>query len=348
MGRPQRVPERAKSLDLQRDRLSPAYRSRLDAAGERFRRWCSLQGLNLDRPDLGSDDVVAALVAYLQILFNMGVAYWWGLHAVLYAQTEWRHFRGHLAQAWDSVSTWRMHLPVTSRVPLRVELLRALTYAAVVLAFLHDRHRAQFWLGLATTLRMGFYGLLRPKEIFDLFVSDVLVPQPGTHSLLNCCVITIREPKNRSLGGRLQVRMIRDVPTIRWISWRTLDAGKRELFWPYGASQFGRGLRKLLAFTKLGGLGITPSSLRAGGATQLLEAGHSVSHILFAGGWTSEKTLSAYLQLAEAAQTLLRLDPPQALWVQEFVEHLRFLESPPAASFRSLLCPWTPTKHACC
>jgi len=72
------------------------------------------------------------------------------------------------------------------------------------------------------------------------------------------------------------------------------------------------GIRKLLVFIKLGGgPNITPSTLRVGGATQLLEAGHSVSHtLLFAGGWTSEKTLSAHLQLAKAAQTLAPVEIP--------------------------------------
>ena len=239
-----------------------------------------------------------------------------------------------------------MHLPVTSRVPLRLELLRALCYGAVVHALVLDSPRCCFWLCFSAVLRLGFCGLLRPKEIFELHVSDLLVPRPGTHSLLNCCVATIREPKNRSLGGRIQVRMVRDSATVSWLSWRLLGVPGSELVWPFGSEQFGRALRKLLAYTKLGELGITPSSLRAGGATALLEGGASVSNILFAGGWTSEKTLSSYLQLAEAAQTLLRLEHSRAIWLQRFIEQLSFLEAPPAAPYLSFFAPWIPTEPA--
>ena len=149
MGRAQKGLLRARSLDLQKDRLSPAYRNRLEAAGERFRRWCELRGTVLEHQAAHPQHVVPLLVDYLQVLFDQGVAYWWALHAVLYVQTEWRELRGHLTQAWDSVATWRMHLPVTSRVPLRLELLRALCYAAAVHVLVLDPPRCCFWLCFA-------------------------------------------------------------------------------------------------------------------------------------------------------------------------------------------------------
>ena len=53
--------------------------------------------------------------------------------------------------------------------------------------------------------------------------------------------------------------------------------------------------------------GFTPASLRAGGATHLLETGVPISNIRFAGCWASEKAMSVYLQEAEAASTLLSM-----------------------------------------
>ena len=167
------------------------------------------------------------------------------------------------------------------------------------------------------------------------------MPRLETHSLLQCVVATIREPKNRALGGRIQVRMLREPAAVRWIIWLLQDARESELVWLHGPEGFGRALKKLLAFTGFGSLGITPSSLRAGGATAQLEQGASVSHILFAGGWNSEKTIRSYLQVAEEAQTLLKIDYPQALWLHSFVQNFAFLEEPPAAPYEVLSQPWT-------
>ena len=341
MGRRPSSTLRSKSLDLQKDRLSAPYRERLDVAGERLTRWCQRNGRPLEDLVLEPPALLSALVRYLQILFDEGAAYWWALHAVLFLQTRYRQLRGHLTVAWDSIGTWRMHLPVQSRVPLRVELVCALSYAAVLHGCCLDVPRCGLWLRFAAVLRLGFFALLRPKEIYRLLVGDVMVPRLGTHSLLQCVVATIREPKNRAPGGRIQVRMLREPAAVRWITWLLQDARESELVWPHGPEGFGRALKKLLAFTGLGSLGITPSSLRAGGAAALLEQGASVSHILFAGGWTSEKTLSSYLQVAEAAQTLLKLDYPQALWLHSFVQNFAFLEEPPAAPYEVLSQPWT-------
>ena len=47
---------------------------------------------------------------------------------------------------------------------------------------------------------------------------------------------------------------------------------------------------------------ITPASLRAGGATDILENNVPVANIKYAGRWASERSMAAYLQEAEAAR----------------------------------------------
>ena len=281
------------------------------------------------------------LADYLQVLYDEGAAYWWALHAVLFVQTEWRSLRGSLTKAWDSVSTWRLHMPVSSRIPLRYELIQALCFASILFGSQFEPSLAPFWFGFAGVLRFAFFGLLRPKELYTLRIADVLVPRPGTHSLLKCAVATIREPKNRAAGGRLQVRMVRDELAVAWLSWVIAGRPLSDLVWPWGAGAFQRALRKLLKFTKLHTLGITPGSIRAGGATSLLEQGTSVANIMFAGGWSAEGTLRSYLQVAEAAQVLLRLDDQQSLWLDSFIRVFGFLEPPPLAPYSQLCAPWT-------
>jgi hypothetical protein len=337
---------RSSSLDLQRDRISPAYRQRLEVAGERFKRWCHQRRINLADASQNPPYMSSLLTDYLQQLFDEGAAYWWALHAVLYVQTEWRPLRGYLTRAWDSVSTWRLHMPVSSRIPLRYELVQALCFAAVLFGSTFEPVLASVWFGFAAVLRFSFFGLLRPKELYTLRIADILVPRRGTHSLLQCAVATIREPKNRAAGGRLQVRLVRDEIAVAWLAWVIAERPLTDLLWPFGTGGFQRALRKLLKFTGLHTLGITPGSIRAGGATALLEQGLSVANIMFAGGWSAEATLRSYLQVAEAAQVLLRLDPPQSLWLEHFVKSFAFLEVPPAATYSQLCRPWIPTRRS--
>ncbi len=72
----------------------------------------------------------------------------------------------------------------------------------------------------------------------------------------------------------------------------------------------------------------------------MLECGVPVGEIKLAGGWAAERTLSLYLQQAEAAITLLQM-PAQAARRLEFcLEHLCFLEIPPALRLPQLLGTW--------
>ena len=280
------------------------------------------------------------LASYLQALYDENSAYWWGVHAILYVQNRWRSLKTQLREAWDSAFTWRMSMPVVSRIPIRLEVVQALTYAAFLFGAIYDEGRLDLWFRFGALLRFVFFGLLRPKELFGMCVNHVMVPKKGAHAFLTCAVASVLEPKNKSAGGRVQARIIRDRHAVAWISWLVADAAGSELLWPYGAAGFGRALQKTLRFIGLSEAGLTPSSFRAGGATALLEEGWSIAHIKFAGGWTTEKTLASYLQEAECAQVLLRLSTHQTEWLDRFLRAFSFLDSPPGVAFRVCRAPW--------
>jgi hypothetical protein len=52
----------------------------------------------------------------------------------LAVQTNFRHLRGKLRAAWDSILAWKLKSPVSSRVPLTLPLMEALRIFAVVAA----------------------------------------------------------------------------------------------------------------------------------------------------------------------------------------------------------------------
>ena len=94
--------------------------------------------------------------------------------------------------------------------------------------------------------------------------------------------------------------------------------------------------QEALGFFGLSGLGFCCASFHAGGATGLLESGVPISQIKFSGCWASEKAMSAYLQEAESAATLLSIPDHAARRLEKFLRELSFAASPPTRRFLEL------------
>ena len=286
----------------------------------------SLSGLAAD-PERAN----AFLIDYIQTLFDHGRPFGLAKETILAMQTVFRHLKGRLRAAWDSVSSWRLRNPVRSRVPMRFEILLGLCRYGCLAAARLDQGRALLWLAWVTSLLAGFWGLLRPKELFGLHRSCVRLPGRFRVSNQNLAVFTVLEPKNRAFMGRVQVRLVRDPVCVRWLEWWWKDMLPEQPIWPATRRTWVGMLNIALRFIGLENVNLTPGSLRAGGATFLLEQGVAVSNIRFAGGWASDHSLAAYLQEAEAAATLPDLSARTARRLAWLVEELTFLASPPSA-----------------
>ena len=190
----------------------------------------------------------------------------------------------------------------------------------------------------------GFFGLLRPKELFEVLRCDVRLP--GPRSLLGApvAVLTIREPKNRAFAGRLQVRTIRDQEALGWISWWLKGAGSKSPVWLFGPAMFRRCLETGLKYFELDHLKLTAASLRAGGATHMMEMGIPVAQIKFAGSWSSEKVLSHYLQVAEGSAAILDIPQSASDRITSFLADFSFVAGPPAPSAEMVVKEWTSTR----
>eukprot|EP00972_Heterocapsa_arctica_P064067 9452776-Heterocapsa_arctica.AAC.1 len=73
--------------NLQRDRLSPAYRSRLGHAAMEFCQYCRGRGVGIEKLKRSAELTSRLLVCYVQDLYDNGKAFWVGKHAVLAMQT---------------------------------------------------------------------------------------------------------------------------------------------------------------------------------------------------------------------------------------------------------------------
>jgi len=327
-------------VNLQDARLSAAYRARLGHAGIVLSAWALEHGIVLGGAAQSPHVMSELLIAFLQDLFDLKCAPWLGTHAVLFVQTRWRHLKGKLRGAWDSVAAWNLQRPVCSRTPFPVLLLVAVARFSVYAAVALEPWKADLWWPFGVALQAAFFGLLRPGELYRLRRRDVRLP--GLRSLLAApvAVFTIREPKNRRFAGRLQVRAVRAPEVVEWLGWLLEDLPPDGLVWPHGPRAFGLCLEQALRFFGLSGLRLTPASLRAGGATFLFESGVSISNIRFAGSWSSERVLSHYLQEAEGAAAVLDVGPAAARRVEEFLSSFVFAARPPAVRWSALRAPW--------
>ena len=282
-------------LNLQQERLSKAYRGRLAQSYRDLARWCKAQGFSLSAVARSPEKANSILIDFIQWLFKNKQALWKAVHAGLALQTVYRALRGNLRAAWDSILSWKLMSPVRSRLPLPEMLMLGLCRYAVLAAAQLDRPRARRRFAFQAMLRIRFYALLRPKEIWNL--KRCHVRYPGCASLLSepVGVLMITEPKNRAFLGRRQVRLIRDQAAVEWLRWIAEGAAGEEALWRFSPHLFRQCLRQSLSFFGLEQTGFTVASLRAGQATALLEKGWPVANIKLAGCWSSDRALSAYL-----------------------------------------------------
>ena len=214
-----------------------------------------------------------ALIGFIQYSFESHRPLWIATYAVLAVQNVSRVLKGQLRPAWDSILTWKLSKPVKSRTPMPIEIMKAVCYSAVMSALCFDKSNSHMWLSFAVLVRFAFFASLRPKELYGLLRKHVKVPAGRLLSGSNVAVATVLDPKNRAFMGRIQVRMVRDSNAIAWMSWFVSSLPPETPLWCYSQHAFKTCLTSCLQFYGVDHLGITPASLRAGGATWMLEHG---------------------------------------------------------------------------
>ncbi len=216
-------------------------------------------------------------------------------------------------------------------------LLEAVRLFAVLSAGALDRKRALAWMSFTAVIGAGFWGLMRPAEIWNAKRKHIRTPSEESLLLENIAIITIENAKNRAFMGRLQVRSVRDTASVQWLAWLTSDLDSEDKIWAFTPLLFRRLLAESLQFLGAAGLGITSASLRAGGATTLLERGVPLSTIRFCGSWSSERVMATYLQESEAAAAMLRVPQHGVARVKWLLSEFGEYRSPPRLPIRRLV-----------
>lgn len=247
-------------------------------------------------------------------------------HAVLLIQFLRPRLRRKLQGAREALKAREEKSPSRFRPPVPLPILICLVCKARLLAekALSDRDK-KLWMIFSALALVGFFGLLRPGELLNLRSADVVLP----NSLAlagEFAVVRIVRPKNARQMGSQQYVEIRHPDAINWLSWLKCQAPKPEsTLWPSTATKFRVLFKHICSSLQLETLRLSPASLRAGGATWLVDEGVEISRIRFLGRWAHMRSLEHYIQVARAQQIALTIQPQVASRLRAFLTKFFFL-----------------------
>jgi len=299
--------------NLKAARYSPEYQQRLDQAYDLFTAYVGRQPphLQLEWPSR-SLLANALLVGFVQELYekdkvkNLGTA----RHGILAVQKRHRRLRGRLSEAWETVTSWGLERPGALRTPILLPVVLALSALSKAWALGTSGLDSYLWFAVGVLAEVGFFGLLRPKELLGLRLEDVSFPEVLLSLAERYGIGRIDNPKNRRQFGRVQFAVIRSEHSTAWLQWLSRGLLQSDFFWPSTAAEYRKRFKQLVSALGLDAWGLLPSSLRPGGATWFFAHGVEPPRLQFWGRWASPTSLGHYLQESVAKQ--LNMTAPAA------------------------------------
>ena len=246
--------------------------------------------------------VSEALVAYGKELFYGGRAYGRFAETINGVAARRPTLRKQLASAWDLCYNWVADDPHEHHPALPCSLIISIVSLALLWG----------WPREAAIFAMTWAGLLRIGEVLQACRSDLVPPEeaaPGVRGVL----LKIRLPKTRGRAARHQCAKIEyeDISQLISAVFRKLSPGDH--LWHQSPSTLRKRFNQLQAalgidFKRLSNRPpYDLASLRAGGATHLLQLCEDAELVRRKGRWISTRVLEIYLQEAEFATFPTRL-----------------------------------------
>lgn len=321
---------------LRWEKYSPAYRARFAEAGFALQKHLSTCGLNpsslMSQSAETVDEILETFIGRLNAddcSKNLRIA----KHALLFVQLCRPRLKKQLQNSWSLIRSWEEQRPGKYRTPLPIPLLVCMICKARALGLrCSSESERELWWTFATMLAVGFFGLLRPGELFRIMIADIGLP--NSLSLAgDFAVIRISQAKNARQMGRQQFATIRNWDTINWLSWivNCLRNPNQKL-WCSSPQKFKKMFLEVCTRLQIGSYRFSPASLRAGGATWRVDLqGEDIAKLRFDGRWTNLRSLEHYLQVARAQQLMLDIPQSTSQGIIQFMrDHLFMLCLPQA------------------
>ena len=251
-----------------------------------------------------SEEVNILLARYGRILYNNGKSY------TQYAETlnaisSWKpSIRRMLQGAWDLGYTWVRAEPSVHHVAMPHQV--ALSMITVSLLW--------GWTRLAGIIALGFGALLRPGELLALTRGDLLLPRDCDRGI--CFgLVSIKEAKTRFSHARLQSAKLDIEDLLAVVDLCFGDLQPHQRLWPQSGSTLRARFKSLLRALELfpiPGSSIKEldlGSLRAGGATYILQQTENGELLRRRGRWANHKMMEIYVQELASVIFLQAMSP---------------------------------------
>lgn len=229
--------------------------------------------------------------------------------------------RRQMQGAWDLGFAWMRQEPTQHHVAIPSIILIAMITTSLLWG----------WVRFAGCLALGWGSLLRPGEIFSLRRLNLLFPEDSGFSI-PYVLVSLQEPKSRFTTARHQSTRL-DAPDLIQVAW--LSFGKllpNQFIWPYSPQTFRNRFRSvleklMLPTTHSPGLKcLDPGSMRAGGATWLMQVTDDGELVRRRGRWQNQRIMEVYIQ-----------EVSSVLYLQQIRADARRLVFQVAGSFSTVL-----------
>jgi len=324
-------------------RVLPATSQNREFLLAAFYGWASEEGIDwevlLRESHMYIDEINAILAAYGRLLYHAGRPYNHFAETLNGITTKKPSLRKHLQAAWNVAYGWVQQEPGSHHAALPPQVLIALLATALMWG----------WSRVAGCLALAFGAILRPGEVCAALRNQLLLPG-DVFGTMQCAYLSILEPKTRFTAAKHQTAKLDapDMLAVVSLAFEHLHGDQR--LWPYSGQTLRVRFRSLLQ-----ALGLPTSvvdnrrpldlgSLRAGGATWLLNVSENPDLTRRRGRWLNHKTMEIYVQEASSVLYLSTISKPARdnvfLMVKVFPTILQMVQQWHAAKIQPSVWPF--------
>ena len=274
-----------------------------------FRTWCNNEGLDLEfllenyRECI--DELNLILCRFGRKLYEIGRPrnhYFETINSLTAMKPGLRRL---VQQAWDLGFTWTKMEPSSHHVAAPFQVLMGMISLCILWG----------WPVVAGALGLMWGALLRPGEFIAATRSDLLLPK-DVGDTITFAILSIKEPKTRNVAARHQAARL-DIPDLLLMVQSVFYRFEgHQRLWASSAQTLRSRFKTILTGLGLSASGLNGEktldlgSMRAGGATWLLETTENGNLVQRRGRWISEKVMSLYIQELTANIFMARLSGP--------------------------------------
>ena len=257
------------------------------------------------------------LSRYGKWLYEDGWPYYWLSETINMVSSEFPTVRRFLQQVWDLAQAWQREEPPTHHSALPWQVLAALLSVSITWG----------WIRVAGAIALAWGGLARIGEVLAARRKHLVLPA-DTGDDAQVVYMSVMEPKTRFRAARHQCLKVDQPQLVRLICLAFESLDPEEKLWLMSPSTLRARFDKLLAALTLtrnlvpGVKDFDLGSLRAGGATWMMQVTESPDLVRRRGRWVSNRIMEIYVQEVSALMYLPRLPPDKKNYIYQWANSL--------------------------